>query len=107
MKDNKLRVIHIDDIPQGGFAGIVEKRMVISPQLMPDALNRKDISHGFGDFIYLSTGYFKPKDGAPLHPHENVDIVTVVMSGSIAHAGTLGDGTVIHAPAVQVQRSAD
>jgi hypothetical protein len=34
-----------------------------------------------------------------------VDIVTVVLSGSIAHAGTLGDGTVIHAPAVQVQRA--
>ena len=72
---------------------------------MPDALNRKDISHGLGDFIYLSTGHFKPNDGAPLHPHENVDIVTVVLKGSIAHAGTLGDGTVIHAPAVQIQRA--
>ncbi len=82
-----------DDVPQGGFAGIVEKQMVISPKLMPGAVNRKDISHGLGDFIYLSSGHFKLHDGAPLHPHDNVDIVTVVLSGSIAHAGTLGDGT--------------
>ena len=105
MNRHEFRVVHIDDIPQGGFAGIVEKQMVISPRLMPGAVNRKDISHGLKDFIYLSTGHFKPKDGAPLHPHANVDIVTVVLSGSIAHAGTLGDGTVIHAPAVQVQRA--
>lgn len=105
MKTDKLRVVHIDDIPLGGFAGIVEKQMVISPRLMPGVANRKDISHGLGDFIYLSTGHFQPNDGAPLHPHDNVDIVTVVLSGSIAHAGTLGDGTVIHAPAVQVQRA--
>jgi redox-sensitive bicupin YhaK (pirin superfamily) len=105
MKENRFRVIHLGDIPQGGFAGIVEKQIVISPKLMPGALNRKDISHGFGDFVYLSTGHFKPNDGAPLHPHDNVDIVTIVISGSIAHAGTLGDGTVIHAPSVQVQRA--
>lgn len=105
MKTDTLRVIHIDDIPLGGFAGIVEKQMVISPRLMPDVTKRDDISYGFGDFIYLSTGYFKANDGAPIHPHENVDIVTVVLSGSLAHAGTLGDGTVIHAPAVQVQRA--
>ena len=105
MKKHQLRVVHRDDIPQGGFAGIVEKQMVISSKLMPGAANRKDISHGFDDFIYLSTGHFKPHDGAPLHPHDNVDIVTVVLSGSIAHAGTLGDGTVIHAPSVQVQRA--
>jgi hypothetical protein len=105
MKKHELRVIHRDDIPLGGFAGIVEKQMVISPKLMPGAVNRKDISHGLGDFIYLSSGHFKPHDGAPLHPHDNVDIVTVVLSGSIAHAGTLGDGTVIHAPGVQAQRA--
>ncbi len=105
MKKGELRVIHRDDIPQEGFAGIVEKQMVISPKLMPGAVNRKDISHGLGDFIYLSSGHFKPHDGAPLHPHDNVDIVTVALSGSIAHAGTLGDGTVIYAPGVQVQRA--
>ena len=105
MNESELRIIHLNDVPQGGFGGIVEKQMVVSPKLAPNASNRKDISHGLGDFIYLATGYFKPHDGASLHPHDNVDIVTVVWNGSIGHEGTLGDGTVIHAPGVQVQRA--
>ncbi len=104
MPSSTLRIIKYSDIPQGGFAGIVEKQMVISPKLMPGALNREEISHGLGDFIYLAQGHFKPNDGASLHPHNNVDIVTLVLSGSIKHAGSLGDGTVIQAPGVQVQR---
>ncbi|BCG63202.1 MAG: hypothetical protein methR_P0896 [Methyloprofundus sp.] len=105
MTSNNTRIIHVNDLPQGGFAGIVETQMVISPKLMSAASSRADISHGLGSFVYLSTGYFKPNDGAPIHPHENVDIVTLVLSGQIAHKGSLGDGTVINAPGVQVQRA--
>ncbi len=97
--------ISVDDLPLGGFAGIVETQMVISPKIMPSAASRTDISHGLGSFIYLSTGYFKANDGAPIHPHENVDIVTLILSGKLAHKGTLGDGTIIDAPGVQVQRA--
>lgn len=99
------RIIHYDDLPQGGFAGIVERQMVLNPELWPKAKNRNDISHGLGDFIYLALGQFLPNDGAPLHPHNDVDIVSVVFSGSVGHKGTLGDGTAIHAPEVQVQRA--
>ena len=105
MQQNKITIRHLADLPLGGFAGIVEKQMVMSPLLWPDARNRKDISHGLGDFVYLSTGHFKAHDGAPVHPHENIDIVTLVLGGTVAHSGTLGDGTVIHAPGVQVQRA--
>jgi len=99
------RVIHRNDLPLGGFAGIVETQMVMSPQLWPDAAHRNDISHGLGDFLYLSNGYFKPNDGAPIHPHNDVDIVTVVLDGAVGHKGTLGDGSVIEAPGAQVQRA--
>jgi len=99
------RVIHRNDLPLGGFAGIVETQMVMSPLIWPNASSRNDISHGLGDFLYLSNGYFKPNDGAPIHPHNDVDIVTVVLSGAVGHKGTLGDGSVIEAPGVQVQRA--
>ena len=101
----KTKVIHYDDLPQGGFAGIVEKHMVLNPELWKDAKDRTDISHGLGDFIYLALGQFLPNDGAPLHPHNDVDIVSVVFNGSVGHEGTLGDGTSIHAPEVQTQRA--
>lgn len=100
-----MRIIHVSDLPLGGFAGIVEKQMLISPKLKESASLRTDISKGLGSLIYLATGHFKPHDGAPLHPHDNVDIVTLVLSGSIAHAGTLGGGSVVHAQQVQVQRA--
>jgi len=99
------RIIHRNDLPLGGFAGIVETQMVMSPLLWPNASDRNDISHGLGDFLYLSSGYFKPNDGAPIHPHNNVDIVTVVLNGAVGHKGTLGDGSVIEAPGAQVQRA--
>jgi len=105
MSNQSLRIIHREDLPVGGFAGIVETHMVKSPMIWKDAGKRQDISHGLGDFIYLASGYFKPNDGAPLHPHNDVDIVSVILNGSVGHKGTLGDGTVIEGPGVQVQRA--
>ena len=105
MHTSKYKIIKYADLPQGGFAGIVEKQMVVSEKLSPNVLYNKNISHGFSDFIYLSKGHFKANDGAPLHPHNNVDIVTLVLSGSISHTGTLGDGTIVYSSQVQVQRS--
>lgn len=105
MNNESLRIIHREDLPLGGFAGIVETRMAMSPAIWKEARQRREISHGLGDFIYLASGYFKPNDGAPIHPHNDVDIVSVILSGAVGHKGTLGDGTVIKGPGVQVQRS--
>jgi len=105
MSNKSLRIIHREDLPLGGFAGIVETHMVKSPMIWKDAGQRQDISHGLGDFIYLASGYFKPNDGAPIHPHNDVDIVSVILNGAVGHKGTLGDGTVIEGPGVQVQRA--
>ncbi|ELR66930.1 Pirin-like protein [Photobacterium marinum] len=105
MNAQPLRIIHRDDLPVGGFAGIVETHMVKNPAVWKDAGQRQDISHGLGDFIYLASGYFKPNDGAPLHPHNDVDIVSVILNGAVGHKGSIGDGTVIEGPGVQVQRA--
>ena len=98
------RIIHYDDLPQGGFAGISEKRMVLNPVLWPHS-DKTIVSAGLGDFIYLAVGEFSPNDGAPIHPHKDVDIVSVVLTGSIGHKGSLGNGTSIHSKGVQVQRA--
>ncbi len=105
MSNEPVRIIHKDDLPVGGFAGIVETRMVISPSMSEEAQKNKEICHGLNDFIYLANGHFKPNDGAPLHPHQDVDIVTVVLKGAVGHKGTLGDGTVVKGPGAQVQRA--
>lgn len=105
MNNTSLRIIDKEALPLGGFAGIVETRMVMSPKVWPKAQSNHQISHGLDDFIYLAYGHFKPNDGAPIHPHNDVDIVSFITSGSVGHKGTLGDGTVIKGPGVQVQRA--
>ena len=105
MNEKSIHIISKSDLPEGGFAGIIETRMVMNPKIWQGAETRKDISHGFEDFLYLANGHFKPNDGAPMHPHSNVDIVSVVLNGRIGHKGSLGDGTVIEGPGVQVQRA--
>jgi redox-sensitive bicupin YhaK (pirin superfamily) len=79
--------------------------MLMSPNVWSDAATNQAISHGLGDFIYMAIGHFQPNDGAPMHPHRDVDIVTLVSSGEVGHKGTNGDGTVVRAPGVQVQRA--
>ncbi|MGF1742795.1 pirin family protein [Vibrio profundum] len=105
MNHSELKVINKSDISLGGFAGIVETRMVMSPNVWPEAGGNPQINHGLGDFIYLANGYFKPNEGVPIHPHRDIDIVSLMLSGTIGHKGTLGDGTVIQSPGVQVQRA--
>jgi redox-sensitive bicupin YhaK (pirin superfamily) len=99
-----MNIIKYNKLPQGGFAGIVEKQLAKSSDLWPQ-LGEKKTSNGLGDFIYLSMGHFKANDGAPLHPHKDVDIVSFIYTGEIGHKGSLGDGTVIESPGVQVQRA--
>jgi len=105
MNKNNLRIIRYDDLPLGGFAGVMEKRMVLNPDMWPEAKDRTGISHGLGDFIYLANGYFKPNEGVPIHPHKDVDIVSLILTGNVGHKGSMGDGTVIDSPGLQVQRA--
>ncbi len=105
MTTQQTRIIHKDSIPSGGFAGIVETRMVMHPSFWPDTKHRSDISHGLDDFIYLASGYFKGNEGIPMHPHKDVDIVSFIPNGAVGHEGTMGHGTSIIGPGVQVQRA--
>ncbi|MAX44671.1 MAG: Pirin-like protein [Alteromonadaceae bacterium] len=100
-----IRIIDAKNIPLSGFAGIVEKRMVMSPKIWPQAIGNEGLSQGLDDFLYLSYGHFKPSDGAPMHSHVDVDIVSVIINGKVGHKGSLGDGTIIEGPGVQVQRA--
>lgn len=102
--NNEFKIVRYNDLPQGGFAGIVEKQLAKSTDVWPQP-NPHNISNGLSDFIYLSLGHFQPNDGAPIHPHKDVDIVSFIYSGEIGHKGSLGDGTKIQSPGVQVQRA--
>lgn len=102
--NGQLNIVRYSELPQGGFAGIVEKQLVKNSRLWLRS-DKIRLSDGLGDFVYLSIGHFMPNDGVPLHSHKDIDIVSFVYSGEIGHKGSLGDGSIIQAPGVQVQRS--
>ncbi|MFM7320324.1 MAG: pirin family protein [Armatimonadota bacterium] len=63
--------------------------------------NYHDPAHmGFGPLRVINEDWFAPGRGFGTHPHDNMEIVTVVLSGTVAHAdstgagGTLGPGDI-------------
>lgn len=63
--------------------------------------NYHDPSHmGFGPLRVINEDWFAPGRGFGTHPHDNMEIVTVVLSGTVAHrdstgaGGTLGPGDI-------------
>lgn len=97
------QVLHRDDLKLGGFAGIREHRLVIDPQVF--GINTSGAWPGFGNFVYLADAKFIPNGETHLHPHKEIDVISVIVEGRIAHEGTLQQGNVIEANQVQVQRA--
>lgn len=57
---------------------------------------------GFGAFRVLNDDTIAGGAGFGTHPHENMEIVTIPLEGSLAHQDSMGSSSVIHAGEVQV-----
>ena len=97
-----LEIMHKDDLPLGGFAGLTEKRLVVDERLWDGP--EKSWS-GLGDFVYLADANFQPKGQTNMHPHKEIDVISVMVDGQIEHEGSLEHGKSIVANQVQVQRA--
>ncbi|MGQ1786660.1 MULTISPECIES: pirin family protein [unclassified Saccharicrinis] len=56
----------------------------------------------FGALRVLNDDTVAPGAGFPEHPHDNMEIITIPLSGSIAHKDSMGNASVIHAGEIQV-----
>ena len=99
-----LEILHRDDLPRGGFAGLREHRLVMDPSAWGPYAN-PTAWPGLGSFVYLADARFQPHGDTQLHPHKEIDVISVMVEGRIAHEGSLGHGEEIAAPGVQVQRA--
>jgi hypothetical protein len=99
-----FEILHRDDIPRGGFAGLREHRLVMDPSAWGPYAN-PTAWPGLGSFVYLADARFQPHGDTQLHPHREIDVISVMVEGRIAHEGSLGHGEQITAPGVQVQRA--
>ncbi len=102
MNANQLEVLHRDDLPLGGFAGLKEHRMVQDQKAWGE--NRNPAAwDGIGSFVYLANSRFVPKGETGMHPHREIDVISIMVEGRISHGGSLEDGKVLAFPQVQIQ----
>jgi len=98
-----LQVLRRDDLKLGGFAGIREHRLVIDPKVFGN--NNSNAWSGIGNFVYLADAKFIPNGETHLHPHKEIDVISVIVDGRVSHKGTLQEGNTLETNHVQVQRA--
>ena len=99
-----MQILHRDDLQRGGFAGLLEHRLVMDPKVFGN-LADSDSWQGIGNFVYLADAKFLPNGETHLHPHKEIDVISVLVEGRIEHQGTLQEGKILNVNQVQVQRA--
>lgn len=56
---------------------------------------------GFGNLLVINEDMVKPQSGFGLHSHQNMEIITYVISGEIKHEDSLGDTTLLKSGEIQ------
>jgi len=99
-----LKIINRNHLRRGGFAGLRETRLVMSPNLFR-GYREAGTSSGIGKFCYLADARFLPLGETRMHDHNEIDVISVMVEGRIHHAGSLEDGQELVVDDVQVQRA--
>ncbi len=99
-----LDILQKDTLPLGGFAGLKEHQLVKDPKAWGPQSDG-GAWPGIGNFVYLADATFMPNGQTGLHPHHEIDVISLVVKGRIAHEGSLEDGKSLETLEVQVQRA--
>lgn len=99
-----MDILRFDDLSPGGFAGLREKRFVTDSRVF-GSHKKAETSDGIGNFVYLADANFMPNGETGLHPHREIDVISVMVEGRISHAGSLEHGQSLETGGVQVQRA--
>lgn len=99
-----MKIITRNKLRRGGFAGLRETRLVMSPRVFQDQ-QESGTSSGIGKLVYLADACFLPHGETRPHPHREIDVISVMVDGRIQHEGSLENGQELLADSVQVQRA--
>ncbi len=96
-----MKILSRDSLHRGGFAGLKETRLIVDKKVGGD----HSTWDGLGNFIYLADARFLPHGETHMHPHRELDVITIMLEGRLTHEGSLKDGQSMKANQVQVQRA--
>ena len=100
-----MEILKRDSLKEGGFAGLKEHRLVKEPKLFGPQENNDGSWPGLGSFVYLADARFMPHGETRMHSHHEIDVISVMVDGNIAHEGSLEHGKDLSGNDVQVQRA--
>jgi len=100
-----IEILKRDSLNEGGFAGLKEHRLVKAPELFGSHENNDGSWPGLGNFVYLADARFMPHGETRMHSHHEIDVISVMVKGRIAHEGSLHHGNDLSANDVQIQRA--
>lgn len=99
-----MQILTRDTLPLGGFAGLTEHRLVTDSRLFTGRKSPQTFE-GLGQFVYLADAKFNPHGETHMHPHKEIDVITIMLDGGVTHEGSLEHGKSLQAGDAQVQRA--
>ncbi len=99
-----MEILHRDDLKRGGFGGLKETRLVMDRRVF-EGRAEGGTWKGIGNFVYLADARFMPKGETGLHSHKEIDVLSVMVEGRIAHEGSLKHGQSMDSLDIQAQRA--
>jgi len=96
-----MQLLKKDSLHRGGFAGLKETRLIVDNKIG----GQNDTWNGLGNFIYLADARFTPKGQTGMHPHKELDVISIMLEGNIEHKGSMENGKSMQANQVQAQRA--
>ena len=99
-----MQVLSRDTLDLGGFAGIKEHRLVTDSRVF-GRRKKPDTFEGLGSMVYLADAKYDPMGESGMHPHSEIDVISIIVEGRVSHEGSLEHGKDLVAGDVQVQRA--
>ena len=99
-----MQVLSKKSLPLGGFAGLTEYRLVTDRRVF-GSRKAPNTFDGIGNFVYLADAQFNPHGETHMHPHKEIDVISIMMAGRVSHEGSLEHGQSLLAGDAQVQRA--
>lgn len=59
----------------------------------------------YGPLVVLADATFQPHSAFPLHPHREIEILSIVLDGNLSHRGDLANGTTLPPRSAQLTSS--